>query len=199
MPIQAINTIVGIVDGSTVYETPGIILDLSTYEPLLFGVNPDTVRLTKEAIVEDHVIPGRHSPLQEPVAGGAETLQLDLLFLDRGPLGAVGIKTACQYLESLIFPDRGGTIGAIGALLPGNAGSASAAQSNVSEIGHRISLTYGLWIIERPYRVRRVETETRPGKDPITLLPYSAVCRISMQEDEIENINYTERRWGIPV
>jgi hypothetical protein len=194
MPIQAINTIVGIVDGSTVYETPGIILDLSTYEPLLFGVNPDTVRLTKEAVVEDHVIPGRHSPLQEPVAGGAETLQLDLLFLDRGPLGAVGIKTACQFLESLMFPDNRGIIAAASGLF-----TAAFLPSNITEIGHRISLTYGLWIIERPYRIRRVETETRPGKDPITLLPYSAVCRVSMQEDEIENINYTERRWGIPV
>jgi hypothetical protein len=194
MPIQAINTIVGIVDGSTVYETPGIILDLSTYEPLLFGVNPDTVRMTKEAVVEDHVIPGRHSPLQEPVAGGAETLQLDLLFLDRGPLGAVGIKAACQFLESLMFPDNRGIIAAASGLF-----TAAFLPSNITEIGHRISLTYGLWIIERPYRIRRVETETRPGKDPITLLPYSAVCRVSMQEDEIENINYTERRWGIPV
>jgi hypothetical protein len=182
MPIQAINTIVGFIDGSTVFETPGILLDLTTYEPLLFGVNPDTVRLTKDMVVEDHVIPG----------------QLDLLFLDKGVLGAAAIKASTQFIESLMFPDRGGVLGAIGAFLPGNLGN-PAAQTHISEIGHRVSLTYGLWIIERPYRVRRVETETRPGKDPITLLPLSAVARITLQEDEQENINYTERRWGIPA
>ena len=115
MPLQtlatAANSATGLITGASSFELPGVILDLETYEPLLFGIHPRTFRITKSLVAEDHVIPGRHSPLQEPVAGGAEILQLDLLFFGTSVLQLGATKQAIRWLESLLYPDRGGVVG----------------------------------------------------------------------------------------
>ncbi len=195
MPLQNIAAIAGLINGSESFELPGFLIDIETFEPLLFGVNPTTQRRVKEAVIEDHIIPGRHSPLQEPVAGGAETITLDLLFQGHSELAMAATKQAVHWLESLFFPDRGGALGAISAALDGNF---DRSQNFVARVGHRVSFTDGLWIIERPFRVRRLEVESGPGHHPFVRLPYRAMCRLTMQEDEQENIDYVTRRWGIP-
>jgi hypothetical protein len=201
MPLQNLvaisNVITGLVTDRRDFETPGFLVDLSTYEPLIFGVNPTTQRRTKELIVTDHIIPGRHSPLQEPVSGGAEVLAIDLLFYGSGDLAMAATKQAVHWLESLCFPDRGGALAAIGNLLtPGASDNRSV--NFVSGVGHRVSLTDGAWIIERPYLLRRIETTSGPGHHPLLRLPYRAICRLTLQEDEVELIDYVERRWGMP-
>lgn len=194
MPLQNLSVITGLIDGDS-FETPGFIVDLSSYEPLLFGINPRTHRLSKGLVKQNHVIPGRHAPLIEPIAGGEEILQLDILFRGFSELAMGATKQAANFLMSLMHPDRGGAIAAIGALVSGNTDRSA---NFVAQVGHSLSLTYGLWMIERQFMLTRLEIDVGPGFHPIALLPYRARCRMTLQEDEPTNIDITERRWGIP-
>ena len=194
MPLQNLSVITGLIDGSS-FETPGFIIDLTTYEPLLFGISPRTHRLSKSLVKEDHIIPGRHGPLMEPVAGGAEIIQLDILFRGFSELAMGATKQAANFLMSLMHPDRGGAIAALGALASGNF---DRSENFVTQVGHSVSLTYGLWMIERQMMLTRLEVDVGPGEHPIAKLPYRALCRMTLQEDEPGNIDITERRHGIP-
>ncbi len=193
MALQNVQPIIGFVGGGT-FETKGVILDLSTFEPLVFGINPTTMSDTKTGEFNDRKVPGRHAPKQEPVAGGPERLTLELMFVGGGQLLPVATKAAVSFLQSLMFPDRGGVLD----VLFGPVGAFDRRGEAVGQVGHKISLTFGLWIIEREYRVRSVTTVSGPGRDPITLLPYFARSTVLLQEDEDENIDYLERRFGLP-
>ena len=196
MPLQLANVLSGFFDGGRMYETPGIIFDLDNLAdvPFVFSVNPPRQTRTKTLIVQDHVIPGRHAPLQEPVSGGAERLELEVLLLGSGPLALGATYQGVKWLESLLFPDRGGLTSVVGGLVSNGFNR----KSGVNLVGHRISLTYGLWIIEKPYYVRNISVTSGPGHDPITLLPYRALIRMNLQEAQEDNIDFVEQRYGIP-
>lgn len=189
-----LGALVGFVGGTSNPELPGVLIDMTTYEPLAFQVNPGEMRRGKSLVAEDHVIPGRHSPLQEPIAGGAEQLNLDLLFLGSGAAAMVATKQAVHWLESLLYPDtRSGLLSSVVDLFRG----ATDRPLVVAEMGHRVNLTYGTWILEQRYRLRQIEVVTGPGQDPFTLMPYRALCRLTLQEDEDHLVDYVEHRWGI--
>ncbi len=194
-----LGALVGIVGGtSTPLELPGVLIDMTTYEPLAFQINPNEMRRSKSMVVEDHIIPGRHAPLQEPVAGGAEQHNLDLLFVGSGAVAMIATKQAIHWIESLMYPDIGE--GLVSAAL--SAAISLPTLSNpvpitVAEMGHRVNLTFGTWILERQFLLRQVEVITGPGHHPLTLMPYRAMARLTLQEDELERLDYLGHRWGI--
>ena len=192
-----LGALVGLIGGTASLELPGVLIDMTTYEPLAFQINPNEMRRSKSLVCEDHVIPGRHGPLQEPVAGGAEQINLDLLFVGSGVAAMLATKQAIHWLESLMYPDTGGgLLSAAGDLFSGG-GSGSDQPVAIAKMGHRVNLTYGSWILEQRYLLRQIEVITGPGKDPMTLMPYRAMARLTLQEDEIENVDYLEHRWGV--
>lgn len=195
MSLSGISTILAFIDGRRMYETPGFLIDLGDYTPLVFGINPEIMPETKSMVVEDHVIPGRHAPLQEPVAGGAEQITLELLFLGSSLLNMIVIKSNISYLFSLFHPTRGDGNDAWKQIA---AGSFNRDNLMVKGVGRRVALTYGTWILDRPYLPRQLEVSAGPGKDPITNMPYRARARLTLQEDYSHNVDYIERRWGIP-
>ena len=66
MPLQSIaaitNVMTGLVTDRRDFELPGFLIDLSTYEPLIFGVNPSVHKRTKELIVNETIIPVSAAP-----------------------------------------------------------------------------------------------------------------------------------------
>ena len=196
-----LGALVGLIGGTSSIELPGVLIDLSTFEPLAFQINPNEMERTKSLICEDHIIPGRHAPLQEPVAGGAERLTLDLLFLGSGAAAMIATKQAVHWLESLMYPDTGGgLLGAVGNLPSAVENLFSEGPTQpvvVAEMGHRVNLTFGTWILEQQYLLREISVRTGPGHDPFTLMPYRAMVSLTLQEDELGQVDYIEHRWGV--
>ena len=108
-------------------------------------------------------------------------------------------KLAVHWLESLMYPDIGGLISAALDVAISLPTLSDPAPVKVSEMGHPVLLSYGAWILERRFRLRNIEVIVGPGHCPVTLLAYRALARLTLQEDEVRNINYLEHRWGLPT
>lgn len=203
MPLQDINTVVGLVTGKRIPELPGVLVDLNNFDVLLFGVNPHTHTMRKTLEIQRHRIPGRHAPLKEPIAGGDDVLTMDLLFYGYDPVSLAATKQAVHWLQSLCYPTVGGVLDTLrGLLATGFAPSAvepftGNAGPIVTEVGRPVSLTFGTWIIERRYLVEQVEVQVGPGQHPALLMPYRAAARLTLVEDE-PFTTFLEHRYGIP-
>lgn len=190
--VTAANAVYGLVTGQRATEFPGALVDAQTYEPLVFQVNPRTHQISKSAEVAEHVIPGRHAPFQEPIAGGAERITLELVFYGTDPLAMAATRQAVNWLTSCLFPTVGGSLGAVLGSIAGR----EPARPLISSVIRPVIFTYGAWITDMRCLVREVEVTRGAGQHPVLLLPYRASVRVVLQEDE-SFISMQNRRYGI--